>query len=51
MAALLQDHSAGRAAVAPVAAHEAVRLMPVADLLNGLHGNDLADGSLIQNGL
>ena len=51
VAALLQDHRAGRAAVAPVAAHKAVRLMPVADLLNGLHGNDLADGSLIQNGL
>ena len=43
---LLQTHGAGRIAVSPVAAHEAVGLMPVADVLDGLNRYDVADGSL-----
>lgn len=46
MTGLLQTHGAGRIAVSPVAAHEAVGLMPVADVLDGLNRYDVADGSL-----
>lgn len=37
MAALLQYHGAGSFGIAPVAPYKAVRLMPVANLLNGLN--------------
>ena len=49
MAALGQDHGAGEGFVAPVAAHEAVRHVPVGDILAVLHRDDLADGARVEH--
>ena len=46
MTGLLQTHGAGRIAVSPVAAYEAVGLMPVADVLDGLNRYNIANDSL-----
>ena len=43
VAALLQDHGAGLAGIAPVAPHEAVGLVPVGHVLDGVNGLDFAD--------
>ena len=43
MAGLLQDHGAGLVRIAPVATHEGVGLVPVAHVLVGADGDDLAD--------
>lgn len=47
VAALCQDHRAGFVRSAPVAAHIAVRLMPVAHLFHGLDGYHLADAAVL----
>lgn len=46
MTGLLQTHGTGRIAVSPVTAHEAVGLMPVADVLDGLNRYNIANDSL-----
>jgi hypothetical protein len=43
VAAFRQDHRAGETFVAPVAAHEAVRHVPVGDILTMLDGDEIAD--------
>ena len=49
VAALLQDHRACFAAVPPVAAHERVRLMPVADVFVRADRDDLADPAAVED--
>ena len=49
VAALGQDHGAGEGLVAPVAAHEAVRHVPVGDIFPVFHGHDLADDAGFQD--
>ena len=51
MTGLLQTHGTGRIAVSPVTAHEAVGLMPVADVLVCTDGDDIADLFAVENGL
>ena len=51
VAALLEDHGACLVAVAPVAAHKGVRLVPVADVLVGADGDDITDLFAVENGL
>ena len=51
VAALCQDHRAGFVRSAPVAAHIAVRLMPVAHLFHGLDGYHLADAAVLDDPL
>ena len=48
MAAFLQDHAGRKTGIAPVAAHKAVCLMPVADRLNGLNVDGIADGAAVK---
>ena len=48
MAAFLQNHRRALRAVAPVAAHKGMRLMPVAHALNGLHAGDATNHAGIQ---
>ena len=43
MAALGEDHGAGLVGAAPVAANEAVGVVPIADVFHGVDGLDLAD--------
>ena len=47
MAALCQDHGAGIFLPSPVASHEGVGLMPVSDVLDGLHGDDTSDPAAV----
>ena len=51
VAALLEDHRTCLVAVAPVAAHKGVRLVPVADVLVCTDGDDIADLFAVENGL
>ena len=48
MAALLQQHGAALVGAAPVAPHKAVGLVPVAHVLDGLHGHHLPHGAAVQ---